>query len=191
MALDLHIPVCIRNPTHPLHLPSLEQPLRIQIEGPLISIQKLFPDIPWRTNVMSLEFPQPAGPALARLTYQKIYGQDVRHGVAGDMVVRDEYLGWVMPKPLRHIDYYGVTFDHLVPTDNPDPEVLQINIIEIEEDNGIYASKCLPFSIDLTEYAGKKILAVPRCCQKRNGTQDRMRVNSSVAERDREMLQQA
>jgi hypothetical protein len=39
----------------------------------------------------------------------------------------------------RLIDYYGVTFDHLVPADDTNPEVLQINIIEIEEDNGVYA----------------------------------------------------
>lgn len=42
---------------------------------------------------MFLEFPQPAGPALARLTYQKIYGQDVRRDIAGDMVIQDKYLG--------------------------------------------------------------------------------------------------
>jgi hypothetical protein len=29
------------------------------------------------------------------------------------------------------IDYYGVTFDHLVPPDDTNPEVLQINIVEI------------------------------------------------------------
>lgn len=34
------------------------------------------------------------------------------------------------------IDYYGVTFDHNLPSDVSDPEVLQINIIEIEDDNG-------------------------------------------------------
>ena len=49
-------------------------------------------------------FPQPAGPALARLAYQKIYGSDVREGVADDMVVRDEYLGWIMtPVPSRQV----------------------------------------------------------------------------------------
>lgn len=31
----------------------------------------------------------------------------------------------------RLIDYYGVTFDHLVPADDTNPEVLQMNIIEI------------------------------------------------------------
>jgi hypothetical protein len=87
----------------------------------------------------------------------------------------------------RHIDYYGVTFDHLVPADDPDPKVLQINIIEMDNDGGAYATEHLPFAVNPAEYRGKKVLAVPRCCQKRKGTQDRERVNGSVAERDREM----
>ncbi|OTB16994.1 hypothetical protein K445DRAFT_316515 [Daldinia sp. EC12] len=139
---------------------------------------------------MSLKFPQPAGPALARLTYQQIYGRDVRTDVDGDMVVRDEYLGWVMPVSVNEIDYYGVTFDHLVPADDPDPEVLQINIIEIEDDGGEYANKNLPFVVDPAHYTGKRVLAVPRCCQKRKGTQDRMRVNDCVAEREQRKLEQ-
>ncbi|KAK0624758.1 hypothetical protein B0T17DRAFT_252001 [Bombardia bombarda] len=96
MALELHIPPCIRASAHPLHPPPPEQPLRIQIEGPLVSIQKLLPEIPWNTSVASLMFPQPAGSELARLAYQKLYGREVRPEVSGDMVVRDEYLGWVM-----------------------------------------------------------------------------------------------
>ena len=69
--------------------------MRIQIEGPLVSIQKLLLEVLWHTDVVSLVFPQPAGPELARLAYQKIYGREVRLDVAGDRVVRDEYLGWV------------------------------------------------------------------------------------------------
>lgn len=90
----------------------------------------------------------------------------------------------------RNIDYYGVTFDHLVPADDPDPDVLQINIIEMEIDDGpfangaAYANELLLFPVDPAEYTGEKVLAVPRCCQKRKGSQDRMRINSQVAERD-------
>lgn len=91
-----------------------------------------------------------------------------------------------MPRLTRHIDYYGVTFDHLVPADNPNPKVLQINIIEMDNDGGAYANEHLRFAVDPAEYTGKKVLAVPRCCQKRKGTQDCKRVNSSVAERDRD-----
>lgn len=91
------------------------------------------------------------------------------------------------------IDYYGVTFDHLVLADDPDPEVLVINIIEVDkgegdyEDGGRFANEVLPFSINSTEYTGKKVLAVPRCCQHKKGTQDRGRINSEVAERDSEI----
>lgn len=83
----------------------------------------------------------------------------------------------------RVIDYYGVTFDHLVPADDINPEVLQINIIEIEEDNGVYANTWLSFTVDPAEFIGRKVLAVPRCCQKRKGTQDRWRVNALVDQR--------
>ena len=85
-----------------------------------------------------------------------------------------------------YIDYYGVTFDHLVPADDPNPEVLAISIIEVDNDGGAFANKVLPFPIDPTEYTGKKVLAVPRCCQVKKGTQDRRRWNGLVAERDRE-----
>lgn len=52
-----------------------------------------------------------------------------------------------------------------------------------------YANEYLLFPVDPVDYAGKKVLAVPRCCQKRKGSQDRLRINSSVAERDDEMKQ--
>jgi hypothetical protein len=93
MALELYIPPCISSSAHPLHPPPPEQPLRIQIEGPVASIQNLLPEVTWHTDAASLVFSQPAGPGLARLAYQKIYGREVRPEVAGDMVVRDEYLG--------------------------------------------------------------------------------------------------
>jgi hypothetical protein len=93
MALELYIPPCISSSVHPLHPPPLEQPLRIQIEGQLASIQKLLPEVLWHTNAASLVFPQPAGPGLARLAYQKIYRHKVRPEVASDITLRDEYLG--------------------------------------------------------------------------------------------------
>lgn len=84
----------------------------------------------------------------------------------------------------REIDYYGVTFDHGVPADEIDPMVLQINIFEMEEDNGAYAREGTLFSVDPAKYVGVRILAVPRCCQKRKGATDRIRINSSVQTRD-------
>ncbi|KAK1768181.1 hypothetical protein QBC33DRAFT_569219 [Phialemonium atrogriseum] len=140
---------------------------------------------------LCLVFLQPAGSELARLAYRKLYGRDVCPEVVGDMVVRDEYLGWVPDvKPYSHIDYYGVTFHHLVPSDDLDPDVLQITVIELEADTILYAigeayaDEGLLFTVDLAEYVRKKVLAMPRCCQKRKGTQDRGRINNSVAKRD-------
>lgn len=95
MGLQLHIPPCISDPAHPLHPPPLEKPLRIQIEGPLVAIQKLLPSITWHTDPLALVFPQPAGPELAELAYRALFGREVRPDVANDLVVRDEYLGWV------------------------------------------------------------------------------------------------
>ncbi|KZL71117.1 arginine deiminase type-3 [Colletotrichum tofieldiae] len=104
MALQLYIPPCIHRPPHHLHLPSANKPLRIQIQGPLQSIQKLIPNVPWHP-IMS--FPQPRGQELTKLIYETLYGAPV---------VRDEYLAWVMDgrRALDYIDYYGVTFDYLV-----------------------------------------------------------------------------
>jgi len=101
MAFVLYIPE--RNGECPCspHRPELQKALRIQIEGPLSSIDKLLPGTTWKTNIDSTVFPQPAGLELAKLTYQKLYGQDVRSEIPGDMIVRDEYLGWVVEEPLR------------------------------------------------------------------------------------------
>jgi hypothetical protein len=83
-----------------------------------------------------------------------------------------------------YIDYYGVTFDHLVPANDPNPEVLAISIIEVDNDGGTFVNHHILFSVDSTEYTGKKLLAVPRCCQFKNGTLGRKRINSNVAERN-------
>ncbi|KAH7009388.1 uncharacterized protein B0I36DRAFT_335030 [Microdochium trichocladiopsis] len=189
MAPELHIIECICRPASALHPPPSDKPLRIQIEGPLVSIAKLFPDTPWDVSSVPAPFPQLAGRRLAELTYEKIYGQRYRPDIEGDLVVRDEYLGWV---PRRsEIDYYGVTFDHLIPAHDQDPEVLQINIIEMDEDKGAYANQYLPFHVDWKDYAGKRILAVPRCCQRRIGSTDRRKINDGVNWRDNATRQTA
>lgn len=101
--------------------------------------------------------------------------------------------GWLGTDPslCRRIDYYGVTFDHLVPSDDRDPETLQINIIETDDDDGAYANMHLLFPVDAAEYRGKKVLAVPRCCGKRKGTTDRARINESVIYTDKLALEEA
>jgi hypothetical protein len=102
MAYELHIPSCICTPAHPFHPPPLEKPLRIQIEGTLVAIEKLLPGISWHTDPLSLVFPQRAGPELARLAYRMLYGRHVRPELVNDLVARDEYLGWVTDvRPLK------------------------------------------------------------------------------------------
>jgi hypothetical protein len=89
-----------------------------------------------------------------------------------------------------YIDYYGVTLDHLVAAGDSYPEVLAINLIKVDNDEGIYAdggtyaNGVLPFPVDSTEYTGKRVLAVPRCCQHKKGTRDRARINGEVDERE-------
>lgn len=95
-ALPLYIPPCLTNPPHRFHPPSLEQPLRIQIEGPLLALQKLLPGVSWHVPHHFPEFSLPGGPELAKLAFRKIYHRDIRPDIAGDMVVRDEYKGWLV-----------------------------------------------------------------------------------------------
>lgn len=96
MALRLYIPPCMHNPAHVFHSPPLDRPLRVQIEGPLVSVQKLVPEYSWKLKVGTTEFPQPGGEALAKLAYRALYGIEIREEIVGDMIIRDEYLGWVM-----------------------------------------------------------------------------------------------
>ncbi|TAQ88344.1 hypothetical protein B7494_g3350 [Chlorociboria aeruginascens] len=70
----------------------------------------------------------------------------------------------------------GLTFDHLVPANNLDPEGLAISIIEKGDDGGEFADEVLPFKVDAIEYTGKKVLAVPRSCQHKKGTRNRRRM---------------
>lgn len=101
----LFIPPCTYEPAHKLHPPPLDMPLRIHIEGPLVSIQKLLPAEVWNHDVCDHPFPQPGGPELARLTFDELYGQAVRPPLPGDLVVRDEYLGWCgdPPNPITYV----------------------------------------------------------------------------------------
>jgi hypothetical protein len=100
MALELYIPPCIHTPSHRLHPPLVNKPLRIRIQGPLESIQKLFPNTSWHTIV---PFPQPGGLELASLAYQTLYGQEGLNMADNALVVQDEYLAWAMEgrKPLE------------------------------------------------------------------------------------------
>lgn len=100
MALELFIPPCIHNPHHFLRPPPPTKSLRIQIQGPLESIQKLLPKTPWHEIV---RFPQPGGLELASLTHRALYGEEGLEKAHSIPVVRDEYLAWAMEgrKPLE------------------------------------------------------------------------------------------
>lgn len=99
MAHQLSIPPCCLDPASPLHPPPLDKPLRIHIEGPKSSIEKLLPGITWHIGIHEVVFPQLAGPELAALAYSAVYGQEPSEG-SDDMVVTDEYLGLIM-KPVQ------------------------------------------------------------------------------------------
>lgn len=100
MALELFIPPCIHHPRYHLHPPPPTRPLRIHIQGPLESIQKLLPKTSWHEIV---DFPQPGGLELATLTHRALYGEEALKEADGVPVVRDEYLAWAMEgrKPLE------------------------------------------------------------------------------------------
>jgi hypothetical protein len=93
MALGLFIPPCIHNPRHCLHPPPPTRPLKIQIQGPLESIQKLLPKTSWHEIV---RFPQPGGLELASLTHRALYSEGGSKEADGIPAVRDEYLAWAM-----------------------------------------------------------------------------------------------
>lgn len=92
MALKLYIHPCIHDPPGAFHPPDFDTPLRVRIQGPLETIQKLLPNVAW-ANFES--FPQLGGIELARLTHQALYEQDGRNVADEPLCVQDEYLAWV------------------------------------------------------------------------------------------------
>ena len=58
MAHSLHIPRCRLDPPHEHHPPLADKPLRVQIEGPLVSVQKLLPGVPWDVDMFKPIYPQ-------------------------------------------------------------------------------------------------------------------------------------
>lgn len=91
--------------------------------------------------------------------------------------------------PLRISDRYGITFDHLVPADDDDPHTLCLTIYELEKEipgwAGVdYVSEDVLFPVNLADYAGKRVLAVPQCCQTGTSVEDNFRINAHVDLRD-------
>jgi hypothetical protein len=93
MALKLFIPPCIHNLRHKNHPPPPRQPLRVEVQGSLETIQKLLPDVAWHPLK---SFPQPGGRALASLIHQSLHGGDGLCSSKSELSVRHEYLAWAM-----------------------------------------------------------------------------------------------
>jgi hypothetical protein len=85
MTPPLHMTPCIQSPPQSHHPPPRDKPLRVRVQGPLVTIQKLLPDTPWHPIGT---FPQPGGIQLANLTQKHLYGGGELRAAA----VRDEYL---------------------------------------------------------------------------------------------------
>jgi hypothetical protein len=79
---------------------------------------------------------------------------------------------WVKRAERIRISDYGIIFDHLVPSTETNPEVLQLNVFE----KGDQESRKIP----LDQYSDENVVVLPRCCQVRVGSTDRRRVNSQV-----------
>ena len=99
MALGLCIPPCVNRPPRRLYPPPPDKPLRVRIQGPLESIQKLLPNASWRKIV---PFPQPGGQELANLTHQTLFEREGLN-MADALTVRDEYLAYALEgrRPLK------------------------------------------------------------------------------------------
>jgi hypothetical protein len=69
--------------------------LRIHIQGPLVSIKKLLPDVRFHYDDWGKPFPQPAAPKLAELAFRAIYGRptDAKNGEF--LRISDEYNAWL------------------------------------------------------------------------------------------------
>jgi hypothetical protein len=82
-----------------------------------------------------------------------------------------------------------VTFDHLVPPHDGDPDTLQISIAETEYDQAGYLKDVYRGQADPGYYAPyrKRVGAIHQCCSIREGTADRWRINASVQIRETEI----
>lgn len=76
-----------------LYIPWIHNPNRIQIEGPKVTIDELFPIISCHINPTRLSFPQSAGRKLAIWTCRIRYSKEP---TLADVNVRDEDFGWVV-----------------------------------------------------------------------------------------------
>jgi len=95
MTLELYIPPCVDTPPHPNHFPSPDRALRICIQGPLVSIQKLIPGVEFRYEDWGKPFPQLAASKLAELAFRAIYNRPTDPEKGEKLPIRDEYNAWI------------------------------------------------------------------------------------------------
>lgn len=86
----------------------------------------------------------------------------------------------------RYIDHYSTTFDHLVPPDDDEPEVIIIFICETEYDNASYAQARYPGVVDPLDYVPhqKRVFAFPQCCLHSCGANAGASINQEVRDRE-------
>ncbi|KAI9866505.1 MAG: hypothetical protein M1813_001056 [Trichoglossum hirsutum] len=178
MSYTLRIPPCGQAPAHPHHFPPLDKPLRVAVDALVPVSRKLFPDIELPAgHADQLRLLEEAGGRLAKLTFSRLYGRDPDSSRAGDFVVR---LGGFRETPATDSDdgiCLQVFFDHLVPPTDSEPEVLQLGIVDPQDRpaNDEFSK------ITISEGEFKDcFVAVPLCCQKRDGPDVQAGVRASV-----------
>ncbi|KAI1113676.1 hypothetical protein F5Y14DRAFT_417459 [Nemania sp. NC0429] len=191
MAFKLVLPQCERTPTCVNHPPEREKPLRIQVISSYKDLKHLFEDdipvpAPKSPSDRAPEFIEP-GLRLVQTAFRLLYGCDPDPGNPSDLVPRHQYDIWrgatedrvLLPEPI--LESYAITFDHLLGPDDEDrPETLMLTIMNPND-----PSRADLIKIDKRPYTSGPepvLLLVPRCCQARNGTTDRRRINREVRE---------
>lgn len=89
----------------------------------------------------------------------------------------------------KYIDYYEFTFDHLVPSDDEDPEVMVITIYETEYDGAAFAQRYCPVTIDPSEYVPHQ-MRVLACPYLYSSDCHRTSVNNDVKRRETDRREQ-
>ncbi|OBT62427.1 hypothetical protein VE03_08616 [Pseudogymnoascus sp. 23342-1-I1] len=170
------VSVCAEQPPHPNHPPPDDKPLRVCVLGPLYAIEQICPGVKWPSGFLTDRSSiNEAGTHLSKLTFSVIYGREPDESRSDDLVFQQA--GYLIRKGFSHTTdeaSFEATFDHLVPSTDKNPEVLQINIVDPvdQESNERY----LKVVINPDDHKGT-FIAVPRCCQVRVGSSDWARVN--------------
>ncbi|KAI9782833.1 MAG: hypothetical protein M1839_004584 [Geoglossum umbratile] len=176
MPPTLRIPPCGETPAHSHHPPSLDKPLRIAVGAPVPIARKLFPDAEITHDYDEPFSAQEVGDRLAKLAFFRLYGRDPDPSQVGDYVVRTA--GFLQPQVVESEDqvYLDTFFDHLVPPEESNPEVLQLRIVDPRDPSSIDKLSKIAISEDVFENC---FVALPLCCQKGNRSHVRASVNAT------------